>query len=71
MKGKPSAYYTIITDLDKEVVMLCNALLPSAKANPAERIRAAEAILMLQHDRVAIVQEIKAALNSNQPRSTQ
>jgi hypothetical protein len=53
-----NAAYTALNQLDKEVHMLCLSLSGTSTADPEKRIIAAEAILMLQHDRKAMVAEI-------------
>lgn len=56
MDLKPA--YTMLVEIDRTSVMLAAKFLPSSKAEPDERIAAAEAILMLQKDRKTLVAEI-------------
>lgn len=56
MDLKPA--YTMIHEIDRTCAILVGMLTPSAKAEPDERIAAAETILMLQKDRKLLVAEI-------------
>jgi hypothetical protein len=59
---------TAITELDQQVAMLIQFLKPSAKVEPNKRVEAAEAILMLQQDRKAMVMDAMARqFGSNKP----
>lgn len=52
-----SPHYTALSDLDKQTKHMCLRLVCSA-LEPDDRIMLAEAIVMLQQDRKAMVQEI-------------
>lgn len=56
MDLKPA--YTMLVEIDRTSMMLSAKFLPSSKAEPDERIAAAEALLMLQKDRKLLVAEI-------------
>ena len=56
MDLKPA--YTMLVEIDRTSMMLSAKFLPSSKAEPDERIAAAEALLMLQKDRKSLVAEI-------------
>lgn len=56
MDLKPA--YTMVHEIDRTCAMLMGRLTASAKAEPDERIAAAEALLMLQKDRKILVAEI-------------
>ena len=56
MDLKPA--YTMLVEIDRTSMMLSAKFLPSSKAEPDERIAAAEALLMLQKDRKTLVAEI-------------
>ena len=50
--------YTMLVEIDRTSLMLASKFLPSSKAEPDERIAAAETILMLQKDRKLLVAEM-------------
>lgn len=56
MDLKPA--YTMLVEIDRTSMMLSAKFLPCSKAEPDERIAAAEALLMLQKDRKSLVAEI-------------
>lgn len=56
MDLKPA--YTMLVEIDRTSMMLSSKFLPSSKAEPDERIAAAETILMLQKDRKILVEEM-------------
>ena len=56
MDLKPA--YTMLVEIDRTSLMLASKFLPCSKAEPDERIAAAEALLMLQKDRKTLVAEI-------------
>ena len=56
MDLKPAC--TLVHEIDRTCAMLMDRLTASAKAEPDERITAAETILMLQKDRKLLVAEI-------------
>ena len=56
MDLKPA--YTMVLEIDRTSTMLATKFCSQSKAEPDERIAAAEAILMLQKDRKALVTEI-------------
>ena len=58
MKTQPDPHHTALHALDQQVWFLVNRLSPYAKTEPDERIEIANAILMLQQDRNAMVAEI-------------
>lgn len=59
-KMAPDPHHTALHALDQQVWFLVNRLSPYARTEPDERIQIAEAILMLQKDRNAMVAEIMA-----------
>ena len=58
MDLKLSVASTMVVEIDRTSMMLSAKFLPSSKAEPDERIAAAEALLMLQKDRKSLVAEI-------------
>jgi hypothetical protein len=53
--------YTLLSEIDCTSMMLSDKFRSGSKAEPDERIAAAEAILMLQKDRKMLVSEIMTA----------
>ena len=56
MDLKPA--YTMVVEIDRTSMMLASKFLPCSKAEPDERIAAAEALVMLQKDRKLLVAEM-------------
>lgn len=58
--AKTNPYVTALADLDRQVWFLVKKLSPYERTEPDERIQVSEAILMLQTNRKAMVQELMA-----------
>jgi len=61
MRMSNSPHHTALTDLDKQIITLCQRLV-CIPLEPEEKIEVAEVILMLQNDRKVMVKEIMTQL---------